>query len=90
MSNSQFLQIPEEVVFEKVGDETVLLHLETGAYFGLNPVGSRMWELLVATKSPASVVEFMQAEYDVANDVLEQDLANLIRELRDKKLIDAA
>lgn len=82
------IKIPEDVVFEKVGDEMVLLNLETGIYFGLNPVGSRMWELLVTTNNPESVVECMRDEFDVTGDVLEQDLARLICELRDKKLIE--
>ncbi|QXP82899.1 PqqD family protein [Methylococcus sp. ANG] len=86
--SDMMITISEEVVFEKVGDEMVLLNLETGAYFGLNPSGSRMWELLVATKSPVRVVESMHHEYDVAVDVLEQDLANLISELKEKKLIE--
>ena len=42
------LQISEQVVTRRVGDETVLLNLESGIYFGLDPVGSRFFELLVA------------------------------------------
>ncbi|AAU92988.1 PqqD family protein [Methylococcus capsulatus] len=88
LSNYRTIAIPEPVVFEKVGEETVLLNLDTGFYFGLNPVGSRMWELLVATKNPASVLASMREEYDVDDDVLERDLANLIRDLAEKKLIE--
>lgn len=86
--NGMMITIPEPVVFEKVGDETVLLDLNAGFYFGLNPVGSRMWELLVATKKPASVLATLREEYDVASEVLERDLANLIRDLAEKKLIE--
>lgn len=88
LSNYRTIAIPEPVVFEKVGEETVLLNLDTGFYFGLNSVGSRMWELLVATKNPASVLASMREEYDVDDDVLERDLANLIRDLAEKKLIE--
>ncbi|WP_460028163.1 PqqD family protein [Methyloparacoccus murrellii] len=82
------IAIPEPVVFEKVGEETVLLNLDTGFYYGLNPVGSHFWELLVATKNPASVLASMREEYEVEGEVLERDLANLIRELAEKKLIE--
>lgn len=81
------IKIPEDVVFEKVGDEMVLLNLETGIYFGLNPVGSRMWELLSTLNNVESVVERMRDEFDVSRETLELDLASLIRELTEKKLI---
>ena len=38
--------IPEDVVHRMVGDEAVLLQLDSGVYYGLDPVGSRIWELL--------------------------------------------
>ncbi|CAI8738484.1 MULTISPECIES: PqqD family protein [Methylococcus] len=88
LPNDMMITIPEPVVFEKVGEETVLLNLDTGFYFGLNPVGSHIWELLVATKNPASVLAALREEYDVEGEVLERDLANLIRDLAEKKLIE--
>ncbi|MDD5034414.1 MAG: PqqD family protein [Methylococcaceae bacterium] len=90
MSSYQSLQIPEEVVYEKIGDEAVLLHLETGTYFGLNPVGSRMWELLTASGDPQVVLDHIQEEYDVEDEVLRRDLDQLINELMSKKLILAS
>lgn len=79
--------IPEEVAFEKVGDEAVLLHLESGVYYGLDPVGSRVWELLAASGKPREVLARMEEEYDVAPDTLQQDVEHLLRELLDQNLI---
>ena len=38
--------VPEDVLFNDVGGEAVLLNLETGQYYGLDEVGTRMWSLL--------------------------------------------
>jgi hypothetical protein len=65
-----------------------LLNLETGVYFGLNAVGSRMWELLVTMKDIDSILECLLGEFDVSGDVLKQDLTNLINTLEEKKLIE--
>lgn len=86
--SDRMITIPEAVVFEKVSEETVLLNLDTGFYFGLNPVGSRFWELLVATKNPTSVLATLREEYEVEGEVLERDLAKLIHDLAEKKLIE--
>ncbi len=48
--NSQFL-VPSQVRARTVGGEIVLLHLESGVYFGLDPVGARAWQLIRAAKS---------------------------------------
>jgi len=39
--------IPDDVLFRELDGEAVLLNLKTGIYFGLNPVATRMWQLIV-------------------------------------------
>jgi Coenzyme PQQ synthesis protein D (PqqD) len=81
--------IPPQVIARKIGDETVILALETGTYFGLDPVGARMWHLIEAGKSLAEVCDTMIEEYDVERNVLERDLLGLIGDLVEKRLVDA-
>ena len=51
--DSQFV-VPPQVRARMVGEETVILHLESGIYFGLDPVGARAWQLIQAGKSLSS------------------------------------
>ena len=57
-----------------VGDETVLLNLESGLYFGLDNVGKRIWELVSGGSSLAETVGAVVAEYDVAMEQAEADV----------------
>ena len=82
--------IPEDVVHRMVGDEAVLLQLDSGIYYGLDPVGSRIWELLAAHGSIRAVCETMVEEYDVAPAQVEQDVQRLVRELQAKGLVAVA
>lgn len=75
------------VVFRELDGEAVLLHLDTGVYFGLDPVGTRVWTLLLEHGSPAAVCERMLDEFDVPSDVLQPDVLRLLDELRDKGLV---
>jgi len=70
-----------------VGAETVILDLESGTYFGLDPVGARMWQLIEEAKSLAELCDVMLEEYDVTREVLEQDAIGLASELAEKQLI---
>ena len=81
ISLSDSMVIRDEVVFRELGGEAVLLNLKTGAYFGLDPVGTRVWQLLVEHGSVAQVMEVMLGEYDIDRERLERDLLELCAEL---------
>jgi hypothetical protein len=82
------LVIRQEVVFRELGDEAVLLNLKTGTYFGFDPVGARIWRLIVEHGSLARVLEVMLEEYEVEPGMLERDLLELCRQLCAKGLGD--
>ena len=84
------LKIPEQVVTRQVGDETVLLNLESGTYFGLDPVGSRFLELLQADGALAAIIARMLEEFDVTETQLEADLVRLADEMLASGLLEAA
>lgn len=65
----------------KVGDETVILHLGSGTYFGLDPVGSRIWEILAERQTPAAIRARMLQEFDVSPEVLEADIRSFLESL---------
>ena len=87
MNLTEKVTIPPQVMARTVGDETVILDLASGTYYGLDPVGARIWQLFVDGQTLAQVRDTMLAEYDVSIDDLEQDLNRLLSELSDKNLI---
>jgi hypothetical protein len=90
MTPTTTFTVPAEVVAREVGKETVILDLPTGTYFGLDPVGARMWQLLSAGKSVAELCDTMFGEYDVERATLEADALSLAQQLVDKKLLAVA
>jgi hypothetical protein len=79
--------VPEGVLVQHVADETVLLHLESGMYYGLDAVGTRMLDLACSLPDDEAVVHQLAQEYDVSADVLQHDLADLLSQLVEKGLI---
>ncbi len=82
--------IPEGVVSREIEGETVLLHLESGRYFGLNAVGTRVWQLLGELGRPQPVVEALLREFEVAPADLESDVLALLEQLAAHGLVAAA
>jgi hypothetical protein len=79
-----------EVLHQELEGETVLLDLNSERYFGLDESGTRIWTLLIELKRPEAVVERMLQEFEVDEDTLRADLAELLTRLLDGGLIDAA
>jgi hypothetical protein len=81
-------QAHPEVLSSKIDNEAILMSIEAGAYFGLEPVGSKIWELL--SKEPATIdklVVLLMEEYEVDEKTCIEDLQRFIHDMSAKKLI---
>ncbi len=76
-----------QVLFRELSGEAVLLNLESGVYYGLDPVGTRVWTLVTRQQPLAAVCATLQDEYDVSADVLAADVQTLVADLCDKGLL---
>jgi hypothetical protein len=81
------LAIHPSVVFRELDGEAVLLNLDSGVYYGLDAVGTRVWILVAEHGTARGVCDQMEREYDVSPDVLARDVERLIGELREKGLL---
>ena len=89
LSLSDSLTVQTDTVFRLLDDESVVLNLKSGTYFGLDPVGTRMWQLLVEHGTLGRVCDELAREYAVERDLLERDLLSLARQLCDRELMEA-
>ena len=90
MNLSDRVSIPTQVMARTVGDETVILDLASGTYFGLDPVGARIWGLMGESKTLAEICGQMLEEYEVSREELERDTLKLAQELAAQGLISPA
>ena len=68
--------------------EAVILHLKGGAYYGLDPVGARIWNLIQEPRTVSDVRDAILQEYEVDSDRCERDVLALLQELAAKDLIE--
>jgi hypothetical protein len=83
------LGISEDVVFRDLAGEAVILNLASGTYFGLDPVGTRIWHLIGELGSPGKIVEALLSEYEVDEKQVRRDVDDLIEKLIAKGLVKA-
>lgn len=89
MTPNNVLRVPDNVATRRIGDETILLNLKTGTYFGLDIVGSRFLELLERDGKIAVALRTMVEEFDVKPETLEVDILRLSEEMRSKGLLES-
>jgi hypothetical protein len=77
----------KEVIQSSVGDEVVMLDVESGYYFGLNSVASVIWDMMKEKIELNTLVENLMKEFDVDKATCELDTLELLQEMKGKKII---
>lgn len=75
------LRLDDQVVESAVGDETVLLHLGNGTYYGLDPVGTRIWAMIREGVATTDICRRLAADYDVDLATIEADARKFLTDL---------
>src|SRR3954470_21403288 len=65
-----------------LGEEMIVLELESGVYFGLNPVAASVWGRLSSPCTHAELVAAVEAEFDTAGADTDADVRELLATLR--------
>ena len=86
----------ESVVFRKdnglmggeMGNETVLMDMNTGDYLGLNSVGSSIWKILAAPTKVAEICNQLQAEYEIDDETCQAETLKYLSMLEKENMLD--
>jgi len=88
--NAVVWKLSPDVVFRDLEGEAVILDLASGAYFGLNEVGTRVWRLLEEGRDASQIVEIVASEYQADRATIARDVERLLDDLRTRRLIVTA
>jgi hypothetical protein len=86
-SSEQVFTLSEDVLFQEVGGEMVLLDMASENYFGLDSIGARIWQMLGEGLNLAEVVASLFEEYEIDAETLETDVCEFIDSLQEAGLI---
>jgi hypothetical protein len=82
------VRLVKDVVWTKLDEEVAILNSSTGTYFGLDPVGSRIWCLLADGLGFDEVISTLLKEYSVEEERVRGDVKELIDQLAGKSLLE--
>ena len=87
MNLNQNISLSPDVISQEVSGETVLLDLESENYFGLDEIGTRIWQLIKETNELQSIFDTLLEEYDVSEERLQLDVTTLLTEIEGLGLV---
>lgn len=79
--------IPPQVMSRVVGDDTVLLDLASGMYFGVDGVAKRIWESIVEGRNLGETAEVIASEYEVDKAQAQTDVLKFVTDLAERGLL---
>ena len=77
------------VLSQRVSGRLVLLDARSGAYYSLDDVGARVWELCDGSRTVADAVATISGEYAADAATVETDVLTLLDDLVRERLIQA-
>jgi len=87
MQRDVVLTLSPDVIVRELAGESVVLDLSSGRYFGLNAVGTRVWQLIQEGQPVEGLIEAVTAEYDADAGDVERDVIALLEDLKARGLV---
>ena len=87
MNVNQTISLSPDVISQEVSGETVLWDLKSENYFGLDAVGTRIWQLIRDNGDLQVILETILDEFDADEARIRGDLDALLSEIADLGLI---
>ena len=87
ISTDTVIRRKHDVLFNEIDGEVVMLSVKNSEYYGIDEVGSRIWELLESPLSVDELIGLLTEEYDVSQEQCRHDTLAFLEKLSEKDLL---
>lgn len=88
ISRDSVVVVSQDQVSSDLAGESVILNLKNGTYYGLNELGSVIWEFIQEPKTVAAICESILQEYEVDLETCESSIQALLSDLVNAQLVE--
>lgn len=88
MKKDKHLVRDAKIIHAPVGSEAiVMLSVDAGRYYSVNPVGRRLWELLEQPRTKTELRDAICIEFDVDEPTCEADIEIFVGQMMENGLV---
>jgi hypothetical protein len=77
-----------EVISGKLEDQIVMMDIDKGKYFSMNPVATRVWELLEEPSSAGKLCDQLLNEFEVSREKCFDEVHELLKKMQELDLLE--
>jgi len=82
------LRRKQDQLSSEIDGEVVMLSIENSEYYGMDKVGSHIWQLIEKPISLKQLIGILLDEYEVAEEQCTEDTVKFIEQLMEKELVE--
>jgi hypothetical protein len=82
--------VAKEQISSNLDGEEVILNIQSGVYYGLNPVGASIWNLIQQPKTVSEIQDAILSKYEVEPEQCDRDLLVMLQEMEAEGLIEVS
>lgn len=84
------LKRAENILFSEIDQDKVMIDIERGAYFGMNPVAGEIWDMLETPLTPQQVIQKLITIYEVDSETCQTETLQVLQRMAHLKLVEVA
>ncbi|OYQ37190.1 hypothetical protein CHU95_02250 [Niveispirillum lacus] len=84
---SSHIRARSDLLSTEIDGETVMMDVESGQYFTLDVIGTRIWKALADPVEVAALCRTLETEFDAPLAMIERDVLALLADLQARNLI---
>jgi hypothetical protein len=90
IADTTLLSRSPSVLTAQVDDQILMMSIERGSYFGLDDIGSDIWQRIEPPCSFAELVDRLAADYDADRAIIAADVKTLLDRLVESDVVRLA
>lgn len=84
------LRTDPSVVFNEMDGEIIMMSIANGEFYGINALGSRIWQMLETPKAVSEICDGLMSDFDVTREQCEQDVLLFLTRMVEKGVMTVA
>ncbi len=86
MNLNNHIKRTDDIVQAEIDCETVMMSIENGSYYGLDPIASRIWELIEMPTTVDAICSQLIQEYKVSKEECQKDVITFLSDMVEQKV----
>lgn len=87
ISKDSIIKQTDDIVASEIDGETVMMSIENGQYYGLDLIGSHIWDLIKSPIKVSDLINTLLEKYDVDGDTCQRDVLAFLNDLNQDNIL---